>query len=194
MKIVGLTGGIGSGKSTVGELFKALGVPVYNSDERAKFLMNTSKKLKSRIIQLFGEMAYDDTELNRAFIAKKVFNDTELLARLNAIVHPAVRKDFLKWAKQQETPYVIQETALLFENKLQDFYAKTILVFAPLELRIERLLTRDNSTREQIEARMKNQLDDLAKLELADYSIENIDLVRTKSKVKNLHQLILADC
>ncbi|TLP81286.1 dephospho-CoA kinase [Maribacter sp. ACAM166] len=194
MIVVGLTGGIGSGKSTVGTMFQNLGVPVYNSDERAKCLMNTSKKIRKELISLFGEKAYLEEELNRAYIAKKVFKDADLLAELNRIVHPQVRKDFLKWAKKQKTPYVIQETALLFENKAKELYDRVILVTASKELRIERVLRRSESTREQIVARMNNQLDDATKIKLADYIIENIDLERTSLKVLNIHGRILTDC
>lgn len=192
--IIGLTGGIGSGKSTVGSMFKELGVPVYNSDERAKQLMNTSKEIRKQLLELFGEDAYLNEGLNRPFIAEKVFKDSTLLTKLNNIVHPAVRKDFSSWAESHEAPYVIQETALLFENKTQEFYDKTILVTAPKEVRIQRVLARDNTTREQILARMENQLNDFEKLKLADYTIENIDLETTRLKVKKLHQSILADC
>lgn len=194
MRIVGLTGGIGSGKSTVGSMFQELGIPVYNSDDRAKHLMNTSKKIKNQLMELFGTKAYVERKLNSSYIAEQVFTNRDLLANLNAIVHPAVKKDFKKWVNKQESPYVIQETALLFENNAKEFYDKTILVVAPKELRIERLLVRDNSTREQIEARMKNQLDDKIKLDLADYSIENIDRDRTKSIVQKVHQSILRNC
>lgn len=194
MIVVGLTGGIGSGKSTIGDMFKDLGVPVYNSDIRAKKLMNTSKKIRKSLIALFGEEAFIDEKLNRSFIAEKVFNDTKLLADLNNIVHPRVRKNFLKWVKKQESPYVIQETALLFENKAQAFYDKVILVTAPKELRISRVQNRDKSSREQIISRMNNQLDDESKINLADYCIENIDLERTRQKVIDLHQRILANC
>ncbi len=192
--VVGLTGGIGSGKSTIATMFKELGVPVYNSDERAKHLMNTSKKIKKQLIKLLGKKAFVDDQLNRGYIAKKVFNDVDLLEQLNGIVHPVVRKDFIKWTKKQTTQYVIQETALLFENNAQNLYDSVILITAPEELRIERVLSRDESSREQIIARMNNQLDDKAKLELAKYVIENIDLESTASKVVEVHEAILADC
>ena len=194
MIIIGLTGGMGSGKSTVGTMFRDLGIPVYNSDERAKQLMNTSKKIKKELIGLFGKEAYSEEELNRPFIAEKVFNDADLLTKLNGIVHPKVRKDFLKWTKKQNTPYVIQETALLFENKSQELYDKVILVTAPKELRIQRVLKRDKSSREQINSRMNNQLDDDIKIKLADYIIENIDLDITRSKILELHERILTNC
>lgn len=194
MIIIGLTGGIGSGKSTVGKMFIELGVPVYNSDDRAKKLMITSKIIRKQLINLFGKKAYKEEELNRAYIAKKVFKDADLLSQLNSIVHPEVRKDFIRWTKKQNTDYVIQETALLFENKAQEFYEKVILVTAPRELRIERVLYRDKNSRAQIIARMNNQLDDVVKTKLADYIIENIDLKRTSLKVLNVHARILAYC
>ena len=194
MKIIGLTGGIGSGKSTVANMFKELGVPVYNSDERAKYLMNTSLEIKSQLIKLLGEEAYKGDKLNRSFIAEKVFSNTNLLAKLNDIVHPIVRNDFIDWTKKQDYSYVIQETALLFENKAQDLYDSIILVTAPIETRIIRVVDRDKSSREQVIARMNNQLDDEAKLNLSNYVIENIDLERTSSNVLQVHASILTDC
>ena len=194
MKIIGLTGGIGSGKSTVANMFKELGVPVYNSDERAKYLMNTSLDIKSQLIKLLGEEAYKGDKLNRSFIAEKVFSNTNLLAKLNDIVHPIVRNDFIDWTKKQDYSYVIQETALLFENKAQDLYDSIILVTAPIETRIIRVVDRDKSSREQVIARMNNQLDDEAKLNLSNYVIENIDLERTSSNVLQVHASILTDC
>ncbi|MGJ8714056.1 MAG: dephospho-CoA kinase [Maribacter stanieri] len=194
MKIIGLTGGIGSGKSTVANMFKELGVPVYNSDKRAKYLMNTSLDIKRQLIKLLGEEAYKGDKLNRSFIAEKVFSNTNLLAKLNDIVHPIVRKDFIDWTKKQDYSYVIQETALLFENKAQDLYDSIILVTAPKETRIIRVVDRDKSSREQVIARMKNQLDDKTKLNLSNYVIENIDLERTSSNVLQVHASILTDC
>ena len=194
MIIVGLTGGIGSGKSTIAEMFRELGVPVYNSDERAKLLMNTSKKIKKQLVELLGKKAFLDDKLNKAFIAKKVFNDANLLKQLNHIVHPVVRKDFIKWMKKQNAAYVIQETALLFENNTQDLYDIVILITAPKELRIERVLSRDETSKDQIMARMNNQLDDEVKVELANLVIENIDLKSTALKVLKVHEAILADC
>ena len=194
MKIVGLTGGIGSGKSTVANMFKELGVPVYNSDERAKHLMNTSLEIKNQLIELLGEEAYEGDKLNRSFIAKKVFSNTDLLAELNKIVHPIVRKDFIDWTNDQDYRYVIQETALLFENKSEDLYDSIILVTAPKEERIARVVDRDKSTKEQVISRMNNQLDDEAKLDLSNYVIENIDLERTNSNVLQVHASILTDC
>ena len=194
MIIIGLTGGIGSGKSTVATMFKELGVPVYDSDQRAKYLMNISKIINKQLVELLGDEAYEKGKLNRPYIAEKVFNDSELLAELNNIVHPVVRQDFIDWTNQQDASYVIQETALLFENKSQDLYDEVILVTAPKEVRISRVLDRDNTTRAQVEARMNNQLEDKIKLELANFIIENIDLERTREKVLQVHASILTDC
>ena len=192
--IVGLTGGIGSGKSTVAKFFKALGVPVYDSDAQAKRLMKSSKKIRKKIIALLGEEAYQDKALNKPFIAKLVFGDEELLEKLNGIVHPAVRKHFLKWYQKQTHPYVVQETALLFENKSSDFYDKIILVTAPVKTRIARVMSRDNSSEEQVMARIKNQLEDTVKIELSNYIIENINLKETKDKVITLNKALLEYC
>lgn len=194
MKIIGLTGGIGSGKTTVANMFEKLGVPVYNSDIEAKKLMHSSKTIRKKIIDLLGESAYRDGKLNRSLIAKSVFNDTDLLKKLNKIVHPAVRRHFGKWCTGHNSPYVLQETALLFENNSQQHYDKVILVTAPLELRIRRLLERDETTREDILARMQNQLSDVEKLPLADYVIENIDMEKTSDVVKEVHLRILDFC
>lgn len=192
MMIVGLTGGIGSGKSTVAGMFKELGVPVYDSDLEAKALMGNSKEVKTAITDLLGKEAYMEKGLNRSFIANKVFKDPELLEKLNGIVHPAVRKHFLDWVNRQDSPYVIQETALIFENSAQDKYDCTILVTAPVETRIERVVDRDQIERQAVVDRMNNQLDDEQKLDLADYSIENLELDKTKDKVKELHLKLLA--
>lgn len=192
--IVGLTGGIGSGKSTIGKLLEDLGVPVYNSDREAKRLMNTSKVLRRKIIQLMGEESYTDDMLNRPFIAQKVFIDKDLLHKLNRIVHPAVRKHFLRWSKKQNYPYVVQETALLFENQMQDLYDKIILVTAPKDTRIERIVGRDNCSRQHVLDRMQNQLDDAKKIPFSDYIVVNIGIQETKAKVKKLNKALLAYC
>ncbi len=190
--IVGLTGGIGSGKSTVAKMFKELGVPVYDSDKEAKKLMVDSKEVRFKIEQLLGNNAYANGGLNRQYIASKVFKSPELLQKLNNIVHPAVRTHFLEWAKTQESPYVIQETALIFENGAQEKYDRTILVTAPVENRIQRVIDRDNVGKQAVLDRMENQLNDEKKQRMAHYSIENLDLEKTKEKVKELHLKLLA--
>lgn len=185
--LVGLTGGIGSGKSTVAQIFRDLGVPVYDSDKEAKSLMVNSPELKSAIIDLLGDNAYTGKTLNRSYIAELVFKDAGLLQKLNKIVHPAVRQHFLKWANEQSAPYVIQETALIFENGVQDNYSATILVTAPLEMRLKRVMERDEVGKQVVLERMKNQMDDNQKIDLAQFCIENIDLEATKEKVRGLH-------
>lgn len=192
MKYVGLTGGIGSGKTTVGKMFSELGVPVYNSDDQAKQLMETSKTVKKALKTLLGEAAYKNKRLNKTFISEQVFNDKSLLGKLNSIVHPAVRTHFLAWSKQQKAPYVIQEAAIIFEIGSQDFYDKTILVRAPENLRIERIMARDpQSSPTAIKARMQNQWEDARKIDTSDYVIENLDLKTTRRQVLNIHRAIL---
>ncbi len=190
--IVGLTGGIGSGKTTVAKLFANLGVPVYNSDIEAKKLMQKSVVIRKRITRLFGEESYHHENLNTQFIAQKVFGDKEALKKLNDIVHPAVRRHFSHWAKRQKYNYVIQESALIFESGIQEKYDKIILVVAPVEIRINRLQERDNTTRKQLLQRIENQLPDSEKKGLADFIIENIEIEKTKLKVSKIHTQLLA--
>jgi dephospho-CoA kinase len=192
MIIVGLTGGIGSGKTTVGRMFVELGVPIYDSDKEAKKLMQSSKKLRRAIKTLFGKKAYSDKKLDRTFISEKVFNDKSLLEQLNAIVHPAVRKHFASWVKKQESPYVIQEAAIILEQGTQAFYDKIILVTAPKEDRIARVAQRDTHlNKNQIEKRIEIQLPDSKKIGLADYVIENHNLENTQLKVLEVHNALL---
>jgi len=191
MKIIGLTGGIGSGKTTVSGMFAELGVPVYNSDLEAKRLMQTSTSLRKKISALLGDEAYKGKSLQRPYIAGKVFKDPDLLQKLNAIVHPAVKKHFRKWAARQDFPYVIQEAAILFENGSYPAFDRMILVTAPEEIRIARIQERDRSTRESILERIGHQWKDDRKAELADYVIENTDLTRTRDQVAIIHAELL---
>lgn len=188
MIFIGLTGGIGSGKTTVAQMFEALGVPVYNSDERAKELMNTSHKLISGIKELLGEEAYKGKILNRNYIAQQVFSSKDLLNQLNAIVHPAVREDFKSWAASQDSPYVIQEAAVLFENGAYENFDRMILVTAPKQLRLERIMHRDQIAENNILARMNHQWEDEKKLPLAHFVIENTDLIYTQTQVETIHE------
>jgi dephospho-CoA kinase len=187
MKVIGLTGGIGSGKTTVAKLFEELGVPVYNSDLKAKKLMQNSKELRTAVIGLLGKESYVLQKLNKKYIADKIFEDKDLLQKLNAIVHPAVRQDFIKWAKKESSPYVIQEAAILFENNSYKTFDKIILVKAPKNVRLQRVLTRDAISEKEILTRMENQWDDSKKIPLADYVIENTDLEKTKIQVQKIH-------
>tara|TARA_A100000171_G_C2140025_1_gene154322 strand:+ start:2100 stop:2684 length:585 start_codon:yes stop_codon:yes gene_type:complete len=191
VKIVGLTGGIGSGKTTVATMFKNLGVPVYIADVEAKKLTNSSKVIRRKLIELLGEEAYSDTGLNRSFVADRIFQDVELLQRVNQIIHPKVKAHFKRWLKKQEGVYCIKEVAILFENGGYKECDYTILVTAPKSLKIERLLQRDATTKEAIAARMKNQWSDTKKIKLAHTVIENIELEETQKSVLKLHKKLL---
>jgi dephospho-CoA kinase len=190
-KVIGLTGGIGSGKSTVAGLFADLGVPIYIADQRAKHLMNTSKVIKRELTLLFGSKAYNADGLDRNFIASKIFDNRELLQKMNAIVHPKVGADFKRWLKQQTTSYVIKEAAIIFENNQQTQYDYIITVTTPLEERIQRVMKRDQKTKEQIIAIVNNQLSDEEKIKQSDFIIINERLDDTKVQVEILHQKLL---
>jgi len=191
MFIVGLTGGIGSGKSTIAGFFRELGVPVYDSDAEAKALMVSSEELREGIIQAFGKESYEGQSLNKNWLTQQVFGNDEALEKLNSLVHPAVRKHFLQWAEAQDYPFVIQETALIFENQAQDKYDSTLLVYAPEETRIQRVMSRSGWSREKIAARIAAQLSDEQKKELADQLLENIDLEVSRARVEQLHKYYL---
>lgn len=191
MIVVGLTGGIGSGKTTVAEKFKALGIPIYIADIEAKKLMNSSKIIKRKLKNIFGEEAYINDELNRPFIAREIFNNKDLLNKMNAIVHPKVRRHFERWLNKQTSLYVIKESAILFENNLQEQCDFTILVTAPKDVRISRLLDRDNTTIEKIEAIMRTQLSDEEKIKLSDFVITNTTLENTYEQVETIHKKLL---
>lgn len=187
MKVIGLTGGIGSGKTTVAEMFSELGVPVYIADTEAKKLTNSSNAIRAELIDLLGEETYLRGVLNRKFVADKIFNNKELLEAVNAIIHPRVAAHFKTWVSQQTNGYVIQEAAILFENGSYRNFDKIILVTAPKDLRIARVTSRDNASSAEVERRMNNQWNDDKKEKLADFVIENIDIETTRKKVKTLH-------
>ncbi len=189
--IVGLTGGIGSGKSTVATMFKDLGVPIYVADDEAKKLMQHSEAIRKDIIGLLGNAAYHNSVPNREFIAAKVFKNPKLLQQLNNIIHPAVRAHFLQWYKAQKAPYVIQEAAILFESGGYKNCDVIILVTAPVDERISRVLQRDKTTEEEVLNRINNQWPDDKKIPLADFVINNITLKNTKEQVETIHKKIL---
>lgn len=190
MIVLGITGGIGSGKTTVVNFFKELGVPAFIADDEAKKLMHNSEDLKNQIITYFGSDAYTANKLNREFLAKSVFNHPEALQKLNSFVHPAVSKAFKVWKQQQNQPVILYEAAILFENNRQNECDYTILVTAPKRNRIKRIKERDGSSLEQIEARMKHQWNDSRKIKLADFVIKNEDLVKTKKKVHKIYKYL----
>ncbi|MDB9932514.1 MAG: dephospho-CoA kinase [Flavobacteriales bacterium] len=173
MRIIGITGGIGSGKSTIAKVFISMGFPVYNSDTRAKELINSNIDVIDSIKQEFGDDIYSSEGLDRKKMASIVFSDSDKLQKLNSIVHPAVGLDFDKWANSQNTSFVLKEAAILFETGIYKSLDKTILVTCPKEERINRVMKRDSATKEAIEARMNSQWSEEKKKELADYIIDN---------------------
>jgi len=187
MMVVGLTGGIGSGKSTIAKAFATLGIAVFNSDEQAKALIANNAQVKKRIIAAFGEEAYQNGEYNRAYIAQIVFNNSEKLAILNGIVHPALAKYFNQWAKKQTSPYVLKEAAILFESGSYKDCDYIITVTAPEEVRIARVMARDHCTEAQVRARMAQQWSDAQRIALSDAVIENVDLESAKEQVKRIN-------
>lgn len=191
MKVVGLTGGIGSGKTTVSNMFKDLGVPVYIADIEAKTLMNSSAVIKRKLIDLFGPMAYQNNELNRAFISSKIFNDKVYLEKMNAIIHPKVAEHFKNWLQKQTSLYVIKEAAIIFEHNTQSQYDAIITVIADKEARINRILKRDSTTKDKILSIMKHQLSDEEKVKMSDFVILNDNLEHTKEQVLKTHNSIL---
>ncbi len=173
MKIIGITGGIGSGKSTIAKVFISMGFPVYNSDVRAKELINSDEDVINSIKQEFGSNIYSSKGLDRKKMASIVFTDSDKLQKLNNIVHPAVGKDFENWCSTKNSTFVLKEAAILFETGIYKNLDKTILVTCPKEERINRVMKRDSATKEAIEARMNNQWSEEKKKELADYIIDN---------------------
>lgn len=190
---VGLTGGIGSGKSKVAELLRDKGIAVYDSDTRAKELMANNTALREALIETFGTECYTSEGLNRPWLAQRVFSNAEELKRLNAIVHPAVMRDFAAWASEQSGEYVVMESAILLEASLESHVDVVVAVMAPKELRLERAMRRDGATREQIEARMENQITDEERTERSKYAIVNIALDDLEEDVEQLHRRLCYD-
>jgi dephospho-CoA kinase len=191
MKVIGLTGGIGSGKTTVSNMFKDLGVPVYIADIEAKNLMNSSAVIKRKLIDLFGAMAYQNNELNRAYISSKIFNDKVYLEKMNAIIHPKVAEHFKHWLQKQTSLYVIKEAAIIFEHNTQSQYDAIITIIADKDDRINRILKRDNTTKDKILSIMKHQLSDEEKVKMSNFIILNDNLEHTKEQVLKTHNSIL---
>jgi dephospho-CoA kinase len=190
---IGITGGIGSGKSTVAGIFSVLGIPVYNSDDASKRLMAEDENLKRNILESFGESSYVNGMLNRKYLAAQVFEDSKKLALLNSLVHPATINDARQWMKKQKSVYVIKEAALIFESGSNEFLDFVIGVQSPRELRIERALKRDNVTREEIEARMKLQMDEDEKMKRCNFIIVNDEQQMLIPQVLSLHEKFLKE-
>lgn len=188
MEVIGLTGGIGSGKTTIAKMFESLNIPVYYADIEAKKLMNTSNNIKIKLIDLFGDETFIDESLNRSYIANIVFKDKEKLQKLNAIVHPEVERHFHNWIKNQNSKYVIQENAIIFENENQSKFDKMITVTASKDLRVSRVMQRDAVSESMVLDRMKNQLKDSYKINNSDFVIYNTDLKQSKDQVLKIHK------
>ena len=189
---VGITGGIGSGKSTVAKIFEVLGIPIFYADDVAKKLMNKDEKLKQQLIKEFGNDLYLHGELNRPYLSSLVFADPKKLAVLNAIVHPATIANADKWMNQQTAPYAIKEAALIFESDAHKQLDKVIGVYSPTPLRLQRVQQRDNISEEAIMARMNKQMDEEAKMNLCDYVVTNNELELIIPQVLKIHKELLA--
>ena len=190
-RIIGLTGGIGSGKSTVAAYIASKGIPVYIADDEAKKLMD-SKRISSKIQAIFSENVLSENgKLDRKKIAAIVFNAPEKLAKLNAIVHPEVKNHFQKWLnKHKDASFIIKEVAILFETNGHTSCDKVILITAPEEVRVERAMKRDNSSKESVLDRIKNQLSDADKIKLSDFVVENTNLQSTLLKIDEILKIL----
>lgn len=187
--VVGLTGGIGSGKSTIVKMFSEFeNIAIYIADDEAKKLMVTSPKIKTQLITEFGEQVYINNKLNRAYLASIVFNNKEKLAILNTIVHPVVNEHLQNFIKENSNKnYILYENAILFENGSDSFCDKIITVTAPENIRIDRVIKRDNSTIEDVKNRIKNQWNETKKTLQSNYLIENLTLTNSKEQVLKIH-------
>lgn len=173
MKRIGITGGIGAGKSLVAEIIKAMGYPVYNSDERANELTESNPKIKEGLIHLFGEEIYQNDTLNKFALAQAIFSDESLREKVNALIHPIVREDFNLWALAQNNSLVFNESAILFETGSFKNFDAIILVYAPTELRIKRIMKRDNCSENEVLKRMNSQFSDEEKYQLTEFRVLN---------------------
>lgn len=189
---VGLTGGIGSGKTTIANMFALhFSIPIYIADTKAKELVANNKQLQQEIVTLLGEEAFVEGRYNTSFVAQEVFSNKEKLDKLNAIIHPYVQQDFLQWKQSQQAPYVIKEAAILFESGSYRDCDFIIMVTAPLEERIKRVMLRDKIDRETVEKRIKNQWNDEKKIELSTFVIENREIDKNLDKIEIIHSKIV---
>jgi dephospho-CoA kinase len=186
---VGVTGGIGSGKSLICKIFTILGIPVYEADSRAKRILNDNLQLREEIKSAFGEQAYINNQLNRSYLAAEVFNDGNKISLLNSLVHPKVAQDYVLWVQMHKTaPYVIKEAALLFETGSYQSLDKVITVYTPLHLRIERILQRDpQRSQQEVNAIIDKQISDEEKIQRADFVIYNDENQLVIPQVLSIH-------
>ena len=194
MKIVGITGGIGSGKTTVCQIFENLGVPVYNADIQAKKILNSNQSLKKKIKSLLGEGAYfENGKLNRNYVASQIFVDKDLLSKINTLVHPIVQEDAKRWSEQfqkEGIQYVLKEAALLVENGSYRSLDSLIVVTCPEEIRIQRVIKREKATREEVLKKIKNQLPEQGKIKVEDFIIQNDGQLPIIPQIWKIHQIL----
>ncbi|MDR2496850.1 MAG: dephospho-CoA kinase [Tannerellaceae bacterium] len=184
---IGITGGIGSGKSVVASLLRIMEIPVYDADEQSKRLLNSSAELRAQLTDLLGPEIYRNDMLDRRLMASLIFSDAELLRKVGELVHPAVGRHFLEWASQQTASEACAiESAILFESGFRTTVDVSLMVTAPVELRIRRVMSRDGSDRQQAEQRMRHQMPEAEKVKLADYVIVNDDIQAVIPQLENI--------
>ena len=188
---VAITGGIGTGKTTISNMFSDKGVPAFNSDEIAKEIMNTNSLLKNEIVTAFGDKVYDKNRLNKEYLSDAIFNNETLLKKINAIVHPYVADEFNSWIKEQDSKYIIYESAIIFENQAEDFFDKIICVTASEEDVISRVMKRNNFSVDKIKSIINKQLPNDAKVQKSDYVIESMNISKLSDKVLEIHNDIM---
>ena len=191
MKKIGLTGIIGSGKTTAALYFKGLGVPVFIADDCAKELMENDDNLKNQIINLLGDSAYLNGKLNKEFVSKKIFNDSMLLSHINNIVHPRVHEYFNIWISKQNSKYIVYEAALIFENNSQQIFDKIICIKTPINLILDRINKRENYSEDKVKRILNNQLSQELKCSKSDFCIENISKNKLYSELLNIHTSLI---
>jgi dephospho-CoA kinase len=188
---VGVTGGIGSGKSTVCRVFSVIGIPVFSADDEARVIMDSEEDVRKQVNQLAGSDMYKAGTLNRVEMARLIFNNREMLMGMNRIIHPVITRRFMKWKEKQDAPYVIFEAAILFETGTSKLLDKVITVTAPVDERIERVVKRNSLTREQVMERINNQSDDQVKISLSDYVISNCENDMIIPVILRIHEELL---
>lgn len=188
---VAITGGIGTGKTTISSMFADKGIPVFNSDEIAKEIMNTNSLLKDEIVTAFGDKAYDKNKLNKEYLSDAVFNNEILLKKINSIVHPYVADEFNSWIQEQDSKYIIYESAIIFENQAEDFFDKIICVTASEEEVISRIMKRNDFSVDKIKSIINKQLPNDAKVQKSDYVIESMNISKLSDKVLEIHNDIM---
>ena len=192
MKKIGITGGIGSGKTYVASVFKSLGIPIFNADIQAKKIMTSSGKLIKLVKEEFGNEIYKDSDLNKEKLASIVFSNSDKLQKLNSLVHPIVKEEFNNWCKKQTSPYVIKEAAILFESNSHIGLDAVICVSAPLDLRMRRLLNRDDYSKKEIKKRIENQISQEEKEKRSDYIIVNNEKDLLLPQIIKIHKVLLS--